>query len=139
MSVVDCRVKNKWIKLIHTAKQQLHLNDELYRLLLEGAAGISSSKEINNIDQFDKIMEAFKKLGFTYKKPISYSNRISNRQINYIKKLWETGSKSKTDSSLRNFLLRIAHVDDVRFLTKQQASAVILALEDIKRKSEKQQ
>ena len=131
--------KQTWIKLIHTARRQLGLNDDAYRAILLGAAGIESSKEIASESQFNEIMQAFKNIGFKYQKKqeIILPNRASKAQIAYIKRLWDLGSRSKTESGLRQFLRRIGHVDDVNFLTKQQASAVILALEDILRKSSK--
>lgn len=131
--------KHTWIKLIHIARRQLHLNDEAYRALLYGAAGIESAKELKSTDQFDAIMDAFRILGFRYqrKKEVTLPNRASRDQIAYIKKLWDLGSRSKTEAGLRHFLQRIAHVDDARFLTKQQAGAVILALQDMYKKNQK--
>ncbi|WP_304223046.1 regulatory protein GemA [Gracilinema caldarium] len=136
---MDNLKKQTWIKLIHTARRQLALDDEAYRTIL-GAAGIESSKELSSEKQFDEIMQAFKNLGFKYqkKKEIILPNRASKAQIAYIKRLWDLGSRSKTESGLRQFLRRIGHVDDVNFLTKQQASAVILALEDILKKASKE-
>ncbi|WP_304225473.1 regulatory protein GemA [Gracilinema caldarium] len=129
--------KQTWIKLIHTARRQLGLDDAAYKAILLGAAGIESSKELSSKTQFDEIMKAFKNLGFRYQKreEIILPNRASKAQIAYIKRLWDLGSRSKTESSLRQFLRRVGHVDDVNFLTKQQASAVILALEDINKKA----
>lgn len=129
--------KQTWIKLIHTARRQLNLNDEAYRSILQGAAGITSSKDLQTAEQFDEIMKAFKNLGFRYrqKQDIIIPNRASKAQIAYIKKLWDLGSRSKTEVSLRHFLRRIVHVDDVNFLTKQQAGAVILALQDMNKKA----
>lgn len=132
--------KQTWIKLIHTARRQLGLDDAAYKAILLGAAGIESSKELVSESQFNEIMQAFKNLGFKYQKKqeIILPNRASKAQIAYIKRLWDLGSRSRTESGLRQFLRRIGHVDDVNFLTKQQASAVILALEDMLRKASKE-
>lgn len=132
--------KETWMKLIHTARRQLNLDETAYRAILQGAAGITSSKDLQNSAQFDEIMKAFKNLGFRYrqKQEVVLPNRASKAQIAYIKKLWDLGSRTKTDAGLRHFLQRIAHVDDVSFLTKQQASAVILALQDVNQKAQKQ-
>jgi signal recognition particle subunit SEC65 len=133
--------KQTWMKLIHTARRQLNLDDEAYRSLLQGAAGITSSKDLQTSTQFDEIMRAFKNLGFRYhqKQEVVLPNRASKAQIAYIKKLWDLGSRSKTEAGLRHFLQRIAHVDHVNFLTKQQASAVILALQDMLNKAQKEE
>ena len=131
--------KQIWVRLIHTARRQLGLDDEAYRAILQGSANINSSKELTSASQLNEIMMAFKNLGFQYQKKqeVILPNRASNAQIAYIKKLWDMGSRSKTENGLRRFIQRIAHVDDVRFLTKQQASAVILALQDINKKNSK--
>lgn len=130
--------KHTWVKLIHIARRQLHLDDVAYRALLYGAAGIEGIKDIKATEQFDAIMEAFKILGFQYqrKQDITLASRASRVQISYIKKLQDLGSRSKTEAGLRHFLQRIAHVDIARFLTKRQAGAVILALQDMCKKAE---
>jgi hypothetical protein len=52
------------LSLIHIAKKETGITDEAYRLLLEGAAGISSAAEIAWEDQFNAVMKAFERLGF---------------------------------------------------------------------------
>jgi|UniRef100_A0A7C3E0I7 hypothetical protein len=133
--------KQTWMKLIHTARRQLNLDDEAYRSILQGAAGVASSKDLQTSNQFDEVMKAFKNLGFRYrqKQEVILPNRASKAQIAYIKKLWDLGSRTKTEAGLRHFLQRIAHVDHVNFLTKQQASAVILALQDVTKKAQKEE
>jgi hypothetical protein len=56
---------------------------------------------------------------------------ISQRQEYYIKGLWALASRAKDEKSLRKIIKRIAKVDDIRFLPRKAASAVILALRDI--------
>ena len=56
--------KNQKLALIHTAKRDLGLDDECYRLLLQSCTGVDSAKDITTEKQFDDIMAAFKKLGF---------------------------------------------------------------------------
>ncbi len=127
--------------MIHTAKNALGLDEEAYRAILEGE-GLSSSKEITSPQQFKNIMDAFRILGFT---PPSTKNLCitprnsgylcTRRQLYYILGLWELASRRKDEQSLRNLIKRVAHVDDLRFLTKEKASAVILALRDIAEKA----
>ena len=141
-SFVPDEIKKRWIRLIHTAKNALGLDEEAYRAILEGA-GLSSSKEIQNAEQFTNVMDAFRALGFTPKptqKKLSIHEEnqgflCSRKQLYYILGLWELASRRKDEQSLRAMIKRVAGVDDIRFLTKQKASAVILALREIAQKA----
>lgn len=58
------RNKTRKMAVIHVAKKQTGITDEEYRVLLSGAAGISSAAEIKNEGQFSSVMKAFKNIGF---------------------------------------------------------------------------
>ena len=49
--------------LIHIAKADLHLEDESYRQILKGVAGVESAAELTR-EGFDKVMKRFQELGF---------------------------------------------------------------------------
>jgi phage gp16-like protein len=126
------------LAIIHLAKKQLSLDEETYRAVLSGA-GVASSKDIETETQFNTVMDAFKKLGF---KPSTRScwrrnavsgssGMISRRQEYYIKGLWELASRARDEKSLRSMVKRIGKVDDISFLSRSSASALILALRDI--------
>jgi len=126
--------KNRY-SIIHVAKKQLGLDDDAYRAILSGA-GLTSSKDINTDAQFNNVMSAFQSLGFksTNKRMNTVSGApgmISKKQEYYIKGLWQLVSRFKDEASLRRIVKRIGKVDDVSFLPKRAASAVILALRDI--------
>lgn len=121
-------MKAEWIRLIHTAKGKLSLDDTAYRALLEGAAGISSSREIQNYGQFKAIMSAFRKLGFEPLNPLD-SWGCSERQRGRILGLWNHATGGNDLKGLLGFVKRTAHVDSFRFLTPALASKVILGLE----------
>jgi hypothetical protein len=125
--------------IIHLAKKQLALDEEAYRAILSGA-GVASAKDIETDLQFNTVMSAFTRLGFlpsghkVNKHRSTVSGRpgmISRRQEYYIKGLWALASRVKDEKSLRRMIKRIGKVDDISFLTRQNASAVILALRDI--------
>ena len=130
------------LAIIHIAKKQLGLDDEAYRAVLYGA-GVTSSKDIRTEAQFNTVMSAFQKLGFKSTwigRRINTSSvntvsgapgMISRRQEYYIKGLWILASRFKDEKSLRRIVKRIGKVDDISFLPKRSASAVILALRDI--------
>jgi hypothetical protein len=134
------------LALIHLAKKETGLDDTAYRALIAGAAGVDSSRDIATIDQFDAVMLAFKNLGFTRKpglkrlpvQPLDLGNgltRATDRQIYYIKGLWELASKNRDERSLKALLLRVGHVSEFRFLDRKGANAMIMALKDICQKA----
>jgi hypothetical protein len=127
------------LALIHVAKKQLNLDDDAYRAILSGA-GVNSAKDIQTKEQLNVVMYAFKQLGFvpSGKAGIKHNTvpgrsygMISRRQEYYIKGLWDLASRAKDEKSLRRIVKRIGKVDDVRFLSRRNASAIILALRDI--------
>jgi hypothetical protein len=136
-------MKADWIRIIHVAKNKTGIDDEGYRGILSGI-GVSSSKELSSLEQFDYVMAAFKNLGFTYSPRLSKSpgrkraatvpdveGFITQKQEYYIKGLWQLCSRIKDDKSLKAMIKRIGRVDDIRMLRREKASAVILAMRDI--------
>lgn len=123
-----------WIRTIHTAKTKLKLSDESYRALLQGAAQINSSKEIKTWVQYDSIMSAFQKLGFTLCKqkvdPQSarHPDWLSAKQEKYIRGLWSLVSREKSEQSLNSFVEKITGRGHVSWLLKSDAAKVINAL-----------
>jgi len=59
-------------------------------------------------------------------------NRATQKQMKKIEALWQDVARSKTDESLRKFILKTTKVSDITFITKSQASNVILVLEKMK-------
>lgn len=123
-----------WIRTIHTAKTKLKLSDESYRALLQEAAQINSSKEIKTWVQYDSIMSAFQKLGFTLCKqkvdPQSarHPDWLSAKQEKYIRGLWSLVSREKSEQSLNSFVEKITGRGHVTWLLKSDAAKVINAL-----------
>jgi hypothetical protein len=127
------------LAIIHLAKKRLGLDEDAYRAILSGA-GVSSAKDIESDTQFNTVMAAFARLGFLpsgrrgnrYRSTVSgIPGMISRRQEYYIKGLWALASRAKDEQSLRRMVKRIGKVDDITFLSRSAASALILALRDI--------
>ena len=128
------------LAIIHVAKKQLGLDDDAYRAVLSGA-GVTSARDIETDLQFNTVMIAFTRLGFLssghkvkkYRDTVAGNNptMISRRQEYYIKGLWDLASRAKDAQSLRRVVRRIGKVDDISFLSRRSAAAVILALRDI--------
>jgi len=49
--------------LVHIAKEDLHLDEESYRQILKGVAGVESSTQLNR-EGFQKVMRRFQEMGF---------------------------------------------------------------------------
>lgn len=50
-------------KILHTAATKAYLDEDAYRALLMGAAGVYSSKDIKTAKQYAAVRKAFKNLG----------------------------------------------------------------------------
>ena len=125
--------KGQLIRLIHVAKQKVGLTEEEYRALLAGITGKTSSTELT-ITELEAVLKAFKRLGFQLKKMAATPDEVGRAtadQIDYIKGLWELSARVKTEAALNAFIKRITGVPYLRWLDKQAAQKVILAVRDI--------
>jgi hypothetical protein len=141
--------QRKWIKVLHVAKRDRALDDEAYRALLLGAAGVESAARIRTWGQYDNALSAFKALGFRLKNKAGRESAlketdmetkrdpawITARQEYYIRGLWDLASRKKDAPSLRALIKRVGGVDDIRFLERKNARKVILALRAIAEKA----
>jgi hypothetical protein len=141
----DGPAEKKWKKVIHVAKRECCLDDEAYRALLAGAAGVDSARDIKTWKQYQAVMGAFKNLGFVYnghpvkrvKNPQSARNPrwITEKQEYYIRGLWDLASRNKDEDSLRRLIRRLTGADDIGWIKRTDASKVIQALRDIAEKA----
>ena len=49
--------------VVHIAKENLHLDEESYRQILKGVAGVESSTQLTE-EGFEKVMKRFQEMGF---------------------------------------------------------------------------
>jgi len=49
--------------IVHIAKEDLHLDEESYRQILKGVAGVESATQLNK-EGFEKVMKRFQEMGF---------------------------------------------------------------------------
>lgn len=141
--------QRKWIQILHVAKKELSLDDAAYRAVLYGAAGVDSARDIKTWQQYNDVLKAFANLGFKVKagksaqtglkKTAPQTGRsgdwISARQEYYIRGLWDLASRAKDEASLQAMLQRIAGVKYIQWISKDNATKVILALRDIAKKA----
>jgi len=57
--------------LVHIAKEDLHLDEESYRQILKGVAGVESSTQLTK-EGFEKVMRRFQEMGFKGLLPYSH-------------------------------------------------------------------
>lgn len=56
-------ISNAQKAILHVAKSRLHLDRDQYEAVLQAAAGVHSSSELDN-SGFDRVMSRFEELGF---------------------------------------------------------------------------
>jgi hypothetical protein len=66
--------------LVHIAKENLHLDEESYRQILKGVAGVESSSQLNR-EGFEKVMRRFREMGFKGLLPHPYHPSPKGRLI----------------------------------------------------------
>lgn len=125
--------------MIHVAKRQLGLDDDTYRAILRRAAGVSSSRALDNIG-LDAVLAELERLGFTG--PAGRQSFggfrpgfISNAQAHTIRKLWAGFTEGAgTDRSLDHWLERQFKISSLRFLPAYLSGKVIVALREMNRR-----
>lgn len=134
------------IKKIHTLKNILSIDDDLYReMLLTFNVNTSKKLDFTNASKFIEILEE-KAIAINKwtKQPKKYAglnrsdNMASDAQIRMIEGLWREICYFNNDKfakkSLRKFLKSKFRVDDVMFLTRPKSCKVIQAITAIKKK-----
>ncbi|EAT15347.1 regulatory protein GemA [Desulfuromonas acetoxidans] len=136
-------ITKQQVKMIHTLKEALGLNESIYRGTLYDAFGVTSSKELNET-QACGVIDCFKKEAIKagiWEQEHDYSSfgnrpdHATPKQLKYICCLWNQVSRvqpDRRDAALRKFLMRQAGVADLRFLKRSSATKVISALKAMK-------
>ena len=121
---------------IHIAKKVLGISDADYRALLLKSTGVRSAADLKNDTQYFALMRAFRARDYEPRYQVKRQGyHCSGAQRRYIKGLWRLASRSKTERSLRAMTRRIGGVDDLHFLSRAKATAVILALRKMAEKA----
>ena len=131
------------IKLLHTAKTKLGLEEDTWRSILVRCGGVASSKELDR-NGFAAVMEFLRHVGFDPVTPHgpSFGKRegfASPGQVELIRELWReyTGAVAFAEEPFNKWLLAKWHVASLRFLTAAAAPKVITALKAMKARPRK--
>jgi hypothetical protein len=120
--------------LLHVAKAQLGLEDDIYRGILHQEAGVSSSKDLTLIG-FDRVMKRLKQLGFRRKaKPVIKQRRpgmASPEQIWKINDLARQLGWQDNPKRLAGFVKKYANIERLEWLPHGKAWRIIEALKKL--------
>lgn len=131
------------IKQIHILKNLIGIDEELYRDML-ASFDVCSSKKLTKTEAqiFIEILEdKLKTMKITYHRKYdnlySRDNRMATPlQLRKIEAVWKdivaVNNIEDEKKSLRHFLNKHFHIDDIRFIQKARASKIIAVLEKIK-------
>lgn len=140
-------ISKQQIKIIHTLSAALALREEVYRGLLYIGFGVRSCKDLDAA-QAETFIACLEKeatgAGVWSRNRRDYGKRegfASPEQILFIEGLWREVSKfadeNRRQKALQHFVMRVVKVSHVRFLTGEQAAAVIEALKDMRERKAK--
>ncbi len=138
-------ISNDKKALLHVAKNQLGLDDDIYREILRQEAGVVSAKELSPIG-FDRVMRRFMKLGFRRKvKPkarqssnnnMSHNGLATKREVWKVRQLETELGWADNPKRLRGFLKKYAGIERLEWLPHSKAWRVIEALKSLLEKQD---
>lgn len=121
------------IKLIHVARRELCMDDDIYRLMLAGMTGLDGATSTANLSvpNLLRVLEQLKQRGFkvrpnkTQKRPMA-----DDEQSKKIRSLWLTlhdlgAVRDPSEEALAKFVLSMTKVAALQWLSPAQASRVI--------------
>lgn len=122
----------KIIQLIHIARNDLKMDEDTYRQMLQGLTGRASTKGMD-LPQLTKVLESMKKKGFRVKPAGNAKAGIvldDHPQSRKIRALWldmvaEGIIRDSSELALARWVKRETGIDGLRWLNTEQASNVI--------------
>lgn len=124
-------MRKKDMQLINIARNQLNMDEDTYRLMLNRITGKSSLKEMTD-SQLIKVKQEMGRLGFKAKPKKSKKEPIKELrpQLALICILWDKLATSgivnnKSQQGLNRFIKRMTGIEALEWLNSEKASAVI--------------
>ncbi|WP_454465599.1 gp16 family protein [Citrobacter cronae] len=134
--------KQRLIQLIHIARNDLQMDEDTYRQMLQCLTGKASTKGMD-VTQLNRIMESMKKKGFRVKpsgKARSGLPLDTHPQSKKLRALWlEMASagivRDSSEQALALWVQRETGISALRWLSNEQASNVIEKLKKWQRRA----
>lgn len=120
------------LAMVHCAKKDLGLDDDVYRTVLERVTGRTSAAELDDRD-LSRVVDAFRRQGWQPKAG-SRGKRSEKPYVRFMWALWNQLVAAKVvrarapRQALRAFIERLTGVTDPEWLTPEQGRVVIEAL-----------
>jgi hypothetical protein len=127
----------KQVALVHVAKKQLALSEEIYRAILVNKGGVDSAADLDR-DGFNAVMAYLTACGFrstwTQRTFGRRAGMATPKQIDLIRDLWSQWSDGKDDADLNRWLERSYGVSALRFLDTTTTAKAIAGLKAMTRR-----
>lgn len=123
------RLRKSRIRLIHTAKRELGLDDDAYRDLLARETGQRSAKDLD-LDQLGAVVEALRRAGFRAKPRVSTLKEPQHRLVAALwRELHQAGAVADGSArALSAFVRRQTGIERLEWLPSAEAAKVVEAL-----------
>lgn len=132
------QAKRRLKQLIHIAKSQLGMDDDIYRAMLAGLEVPDSTTKMT-VPELTKVLEHLKRSGFKVRSKVASANGKPSRPLaqdaesKKIRALWlflhELGVvKNPSEEALATYVKRMAGVDALQWTNGQQAERLIETL-----------
>jgi len=128
---------NKQVAYLHVLKTQNSMKENEYRELLEEAAGVTSSSQLDN-GGFNSVLQLMYELGYEVDHPEPSPNfgerpgMASQKQIDFLYGLSRKIFGEDNDTDFQHWLDNKFHVSHPRFLNQVTASKAIEGLKAMK-------
>ncbi len=141
-------MRNRLIQLIHVAKRELSLDEDIYRSVLKELTDKTSCSKMS-MDELNQVLEHFKSVGFTVKKKSTnkrttpQSNRSASPESGKIRAIWLTMHqqgfvRDSSEQALDNYISRMLNRKTLgknisfhcQFLNNRQAVKVLEILKN---------
>lgn len=131
--------RQRLIRLIHVAKRDLQLDDDIYRAILQRVGGKDSSSDLT-VPELEKVLEHMKRSGFKVRSkakhlaPAKSSRPLAqDAESKKIRALWlfmhQIGVvKNPSEEALASYVKRITGVDALQWINGDQAETLIESL-----------
>lgn len=134
--------KQRLIQLIHIARNDIQMDEDTYRQMLQGLTGKASTKGMDTT-QLNRVLESMKKKGFRVKPAGNARSGLpldNHPQSKKIRALWlemaAAGTvRDSSEQSLALWVKRETGISALRWLSNEQASSVIEKLKKWQRRA----